>query len=136
VIDGAKTWISNGGIADFYCVFARTQAADVRSDGTTAAGGISAFVVDADAPGLSIAARIDIIVPHPMGTLVFRECRIPATNRLGAEAKDSRSRCAPWIFSAPRWPRPRSALHNAPSMNRSLRRGRGACSAAAWLIFN
>jgi acyl-CoA dehydrogenase len=87
VIDGAKTWISNGGIADFYCVFARTQAADVRSDGTTAAGGISAFVVDADAPGLSIAARIDIIAPHPMGTLVFRECRIPATNRLGAEGE-------------------------------------------------
>jgi acyl-CoA dehydrogenase len=87
VVDGAKTWISNGGIADFYCVFARTQPAIVRSDGTTAASGISAFVVDADTPGLSIAARIDIIAPHPMGTLAFRECRIPATNRLGAEGE-------------------------------------------------
>jgi alkylation response protein AidB-like acyl-CoA dehydrogenase len=87
VLDGAKTWISNGGIADFYCVFARTQPAIVRSDGTTAASGISAFVVDADTPGLSIGARIDIIAPHPMGTLAFHECRIPATNRLGAEGE-------------------------------------------------
>ncbi|MEA3198182.1 MAG: acyl-CoA dehydrogenase [Gammaproteobacteria bacterium] len=87
VLDGAKTWISNGGIADFYCVFARTQPADVRSDGTAAAGGISAFVVDADTPGLSIAARIDVIAPHPMGTLAFHDCRIPAANRLGAEGE-------------------------------------------------
>ncbi|HEY2635477.1 MAG TPA: acyl-CoA dehydrogenase family protein [Steroidobacteraceae bacterium] len=87
VLDGAKTWISNGGIADFYCVFARTQPANVRSDGTAAAAGISAFVVDADAPGLSIAARIDIIAPHPMAALAFHECRIPAANRLGAEGE-------------------------------------------------
>ena len=87
VIDGAKTWISNGGIADFYCVFARSRPADVRPDGTTAASGISAFVVDAGTPGLSIAARIDLVAPHPMGTLVFHECRIPATNRLGAEGE-------------------------------------------------
>jgi acyl-CoA dehydrogenase len=87
VLDGAKTWISNGGIADFYCVFARTQPADIRPDGTAAAGGISAFVVDADAPGLSIAARIDIIAPHPMATLAFQGCRIPAANRLGAEGE-------------------------------------------------
>jgi acyl-CoA dehydrogenase len=87
VLDGTKTWISNGGIADFYCVFARTQPAIVRSDGTTAAGGISAFVVEADTPGLSIAARIDVIAPHPMGTLAFHDCRIPATNRLGAEGQ-------------------------------------------------
>jgi acyl-CoA dehydrogenase len=85
VLDGAKTWISNGGIADFYCVFARSQPASVRPDGSTAAGGISAFVVDADTPGLSIAARIDIVAPHPLATLEFRECRIPASNRLGAE---------------------------------------------------
>ncbi len=87
VLDGAKTWISNGGIADFYCVFARTQPAQTRADGTTAAAGITAFVVDADAPGLSIAGRIDIMAPHPMGSLAFYECRIPATNRLGAEGE-------------------------------------------------
>jgi alkylation response protein AidB-like acyl-CoA dehydrogenase len=85
VLDGAKTWISNGGIADFYCVFARSQPANVRPDGTTAAGGISAFVVDAGTPGLSIAGRIDIVAPHPLATLEFRGCRIPAANRLGAE---------------------------------------------------
>jgi acyl-CoA dehydrogenase len=87
VLDGAKTWISNGGIADFYCVFARTQAAEIRADGTTAAAGISAFVVDADTPGLSIAGRIDITAPHPMGTLNFHECRIPADHRLGMEGE-------------------------------------------------
>jgi acyl-CoA dehydrogenase len=87
VLDGAKTWISNGGIADFYCVFARTQPAIVRSDGTTSADGISAFVVDADTRGLSIAARIDVIAPHPMGSLAFHDCRLPVTNRLGAEGE-------------------------------------------------
>jgi acyl-CoA dehydrogenase len=87
VLDGAKTWISNGGIADFYCVFARTQAASVRADGTTAASGISAFLVDADAPGLSITERIDIVAPHPMGTLAFENCRIPLANRLGADGE-------------------------------------------------
>jgi acyl-CoA dehydrogenase len=87
VLDGAKTWISNGGIADFYCVFARSETAKVRADGTTAPSGISAFVVDAAAPGLSVGARIDIVAPHPMGTLVFRECRIPAANRLGSEGE-------------------------------------------------
>lgn len=87
VLDGAKTWISNGGIADFYCVFARTQAAEIRADGTTAAAGISAFVVDADTPGLSIAGRIDITAPHPMGTLNFHECRIPTKHRLGMEGE-------------------------------------------------
>ncbi len=87
VLDGAKTWISNGGIADFYCVFARTQPAIIRADGTAAAGGITAFAVDAGTPGLSIAARVDIIAPHPMGTVAFQECRIPAANRLGAEGE-------------------------------------------------
>ncbi|HXP64180.1 MAG TPA: acyl-CoA dehydrogenase family protein [Steroidobacteraceae bacterium] len=85
VLDGEKTWISNGGIADFYCVFARTQAANVRADGTTAATGISAFVVDAAAPGFSIAERIDLMAPHPMAALSFNACRIPAAQRIGPE---------------------------------------------------
>ncbi|HEY1313263.1 MAG TPA: acyl-CoA dehydrogenase family protein [Steroidobacteraceae bacterium] len=87
VLDGAKTWISNGGIADFYCVFARTQAASLRADGSAAATGISAFVIDADTPGLSVSERIDIIAPHPMATLEFRGCRIPAGQRLGEEGE-------------------------------------------------
>jgi acyl-CoA dehydrogenase len=87
VLDGRKTWISNGGIADFYCVFARTAEPDVRADGTTAATGISAFVVDAGAAGFSIAERIDLIAPHPMATLAFENCRISAAQRIGPEGE-------------------------------------------------
>ncbi|MGE0801466.1 MAG: acyl-CoA dehydrogenase family protein [Lautropia sp.] len=76
VIDGCKTWISNGGIAGFYTLFART------SD-EPGARGISAFVVDADAPGLEIAERIDVVAPHPLATLEFDGCRIPASQQLG-----------------------------------------------------
>jgi acyl-CoA dehydrogenase len=85
VLDGQKTWISNGGIADFYCVFARTSPAELRPDGSVTARGISAFVVDANAPGFSIAERIDVIAPHPLATLAFNGCRIPVGNRLGPE---------------------------------------------------
>ena len=85
VLDGRKTWISNGGIADFYCVFARTSPAETRPDGSVTARGISAFVVDANAPGFSIAERIDVIAPHPLATLAFNGCRIPAAHRLGPE---------------------------------------------------
>ena len=77
VLDGQKTWISNGGIADFYCVFARTGEAP-------GARGISGFVVDAGTPGLTIAERIDVIAPHPLATLRFENCRVPVGNRLGA----------------------------------------------------
>ncbi|SOY43404.1 acyl-CoA dehydrogenase family protein [Cupriavidus taiwanensis] len=76
VIDGAKTWISNGGIADFYCVFVRTGEAP-------GARGITALVVDADTPGLTIAERIDVMAPHPLATLRFDQCRVPVANRLG-----------------------------------------------------
>lgn len=76
-LDGIKTWISNGGIADHYVVFARSgEAAGAR--------GISAYVVDADAPGLSIAERIDVIAPHPLATLKFDGCRVPLARRIGA----------------------------------------------------
>ncbi len=77
VLDGEKTWISNGGIADVYTVFARTGEAP----GTR---GISAFVVFADDPGFSIARRIEVMAPHPLATIRFENCRIPASRRLGA----------------------------------------------------
>ena len=80
VLDGVKTWISNGGIADFYVVFARTS----EVAGTKA---ISAIVVDADAPGFSASERIDIIAPHPMATLRFDNCRVPAGNLIGNEGE-------------------------------------------------
>jgi acyl-CoA dehydrogenase len=76
VLNGEKTWISNGGIADFYVVFARTGE-------LPGARGISAFVVDADTPGFSIAERIDVIAPHPLARLSFNDCRVSASARLG-----------------------------------------------------
>jgi len=76
ILNGEKTWISNAGIADFYTVFARTGEAP-------GARGLSAFVVAADTPGLSISERIEIIAPHPLGTLAFENCRIPASQMLG-----------------------------------------------------
>lgn len=84
VLNGAKTWISNGGIADFYCVFAREMDVPLTASGGQSARGISAFVVDADTPGLSVAQRIDVIAPHPLATIAFENCRVPAANRLGA----------------------------------------------------
>ncbi len=87
ILDGEKTWISNGGIADVYVVFARTGEAL----GTTAQGvplrdtrGISAFVVEAGTPGFEIAERIDVIAPHPLARLRFTHCRVPLGHRLGA----------------------------------------------------
>ncbi|WP_197357799.1 acyl-CoA dehydrogenase family protein, partial [Ralstonia pseudosolanacearum] len=77
VLDGEKTWISNGGIADFYVVFARTGEAP-------GARGISAFIVEAGTPGFEIAERIDVIAPHPLARLRFTDCRIPAGQRVGA----------------------------------------------------
>ncbi len=76
VLDGEKTWISNGGIADVYTLFARTGEAP-------GARGISAFVVFPQDPGFSVAERIDVIAPHPLATLRFDNCRIPASRRLG-----------------------------------------------------
>jgi len=75
-IDGSKTWISNGGIADHYVVFARTGEGP-------GAKGLSAFVVDADTPGLSVTERIEVIAPHPLATLRFEGVRVPVGNRLG-----------------------------------------------------
>jgi len=76
VLNGEKTWISNGGIADFYVVFARTgEAAGAR--------GISAFIVDQGAPGFEIAERIQAMAPHPLARIAFKNCFLPASQRLG-----------------------------------------------------
>jgi acyl-CoA dehydrogenase len=77
VLDGEKTWISNGGIADVYTLFARTAEAP-------GARGISAFVVFPDDPGFSVAERIEVIAPHPLATLRLENCRIPASRRLAS----------------------------------------------------
>ncbi len=77
VLNGEKTWISNGGIADFYVLFARTGEAP-------GSRGISAFIVDADNAGFEIAERIELIAPHPLARLRLTDCRIPASQRIGA----------------------------------------------------
>lgn len=79
-LNGEKTWISNGGIADFYVVFARTGAA-AELPGSR---GISAFIVDADSPGLVIAERLQVIAPHPLARLQFSQCWVPKSRCLGA----------------------------------------------------
>ena len=76
VINGEKTWISNGGLADFYVVFVRTGEAP-------GARGITALIVDAETPGFEIAERIDVIAPHPLARLKFSDCRVPLTQRVG-----------------------------------------------------
>ena len=80
VLNGTKTWISNAGIADFYTVFART-------DDTGGAKGISCFVVEAGTPGFEVTERIDLVAPHPLGTLTFSDCRIPKAHLVGEEGR-------------------------------------------------
>ena len=75
-LDGSKTWISNGGIADYYCVFAKTEP----QLGTR---GITAFLVDAGTPGLDDSEHITVMAPHPLASLRFNNCRIPASAQLG-----------------------------------------------------
>lgn len=76
-LNGEKTWISNGGIADIYTVFARTGEAP-------GAKGQSAFVVPAGLPGFEVVERLDTIAPHPLARLRFTDCRVPASAMLGA----------------------------------------------------
>jgi acyl-CoA dehydrogenase len=76
VLDGEKTWISNGGIADFYIVFARTGEAP-------GARGLSAFIIEADSRGLTMAERLSTIAPHPLARLRFEGCRVPASALVG-----------------------------------------------------
>jgi acyl-CoA dehydrogenase len=79
VLDGAKTWISNAGLADFYVIFCR-----LPEDGERA---FAAFLVEADNPGLRISERIDVLAPHPLGTLELGGCRVPAGALVGEPGK-------------------------------------------------
>ncbi|EEB85686.1 short-chain specific acyl-CoA dehydrogenase [Roseobacter sp. GAI101] len=80
VLNGEKTWISNGGIADVYTLFARTGEAP-------GARGLSAFILPAGLPGFEIADRLQVIAPHPLATLRFTDCRVPASAMLGAQGQ-------------------------------------------------
>jgi acyl-CoA dehydrogenase len=76
VLNGEKTWISNGGIADFYCVFARTGE-------EPGARGLSAFVVEASNPGLEVTQKIETIAPHPLAVLSLNDCQLALSDRIG-----------------------------------------------------
>jgi acyl-CoA dehydrogenase len=76
ILSGEKTWISNGGIADIYCVFVRTGEAP-------GARGISAFLLPGDTPGLEIAERLNVIAPHPLARLRFNDIKLPASSMIG-----------------------------------------------------
>jgi acyl-CoA dehydrogenase len=76
VLNGEKTWISNGGIADFYVVFVRTGEAP-------GSRGISAFVVEASTPGFEVVERIEVVAPHPLARLAFNNCRVSASQQIG-----------------------------------------------------
>lgn len=76
VLNGEKTWISNGGIADVYTLFARTGEAP-------GARGLSAFVLPAGLPGFEVTERLQVIAPHPLATLRFTDCRVPASAMIG-----------------------------------------------------
>lgn len=76
VLSGEKTWISNGGIADVYTLFARTGEAP-------GARGLSAFIVTPDIPGFAVVERLHTIAPHPLATLRFDDCRVPLNAMIG-----------------------------------------------------
>jgi acyl-CoA dehydrogenase len=80
IVDGAKTYISNGGIADFYILFGRTGDAPGSK-------GISAFIVDAGTPGLDASERIEVIAPHPLATLKFSGMWLPASALIGERGR-------------------------------------------------
>ncbi len=77
-VSGTKTWISNGGIADFYTLFGKEVAGSKQ---------VNAVVVDADTHGFTVSERIDVIAPHPLGTLTFDGVEVPASNLIGTEGK-------------------------------------------------
>jgi len=80
VLQGTKTLISNAGIADFYTVFAST-------DPSSGSRGMSCFVVPADADGFEFVEPLVLSAPHPLGTIAFNGCRVPASHRLGPEGE-------------------------------------------------
>ena len=149
-LDGEKTWISNGGIADHYVVFARTGEAP-------GAQGLSAFVVDADTPGLTVAERIEVIAPHPLARLTLRRraragCEPAGQARRGLQGGDGDARHLPLDggrrgagLCPPRAARDRRARRDAQAVRRAARRSaddasrdrrqrhRGRCRGAAGL---
>jgi acyl-CoA dehydrogenase len=82
VVDGEKTWISNAGIASHYVVFCRWPEGGERS--------FIALVIDADTKGLQVTEAIDVMAPHPLGTLTFTGCRVASEQVIGDPGKGMR----------------------------------------------
>jgi hypothetical protein len=115
VLDGTKTWISNGGIADYYCVFAKTDPGAGHARHHRVHRGCRQ-------PGLDDSEHIAVMAPHPLATLRFTQgCRIPASAQLGSAMAASSWRCRRWTSSARRWPAPRWAWRAAPCTKRCPR---------------
>ncbi len=108
VLDGEKYWISNGGIADLYVVFARSGEAP-------GARGLTAFIVEGSNPGLKTVERIPVIAPHPLARLRFENCRVPAEAVVGKPGEGFKVAWRRSTCSAPRSAPPHSALRAAPS---------------------
>jgi acyl-CoA dehydrogenase len=121
VVNGAKTYISNGGIADYYILFARTGEAP-------GAKGVSCFIVDADTPGFAVTDRIAVIAPHPLATLTFTDMVLPRPRCSGNQAAALPPRWRRSTSSAPPSVLPRLALRAARSTRRP--RARGSASSA------
>jgi acyl-CoA dehydrogenase len=83
VLNGTKTLISNAGIAGFYVVFATVDPALGKK-------GITAFIVDANAPGLKVTAPTPLLASHSIGDVTFENCRVPMDHRIGAEGQGLR----------------------------------------------
>jgi alkylation response protein AidB-like acyl-CoA dehydrogenase len=113
-LDGTKTWISNGGLASYYVVFARSETAP----GTK---GLSAFVVDADAPGFRVAQEIEVVAPHPLARLSFEGCRVPRSRLVGEPGRASRSRWPLSTFSRERRRRRSASLRRPRRVARARR---------------
>ncbi len=79
-LNGEKTWISNGDLADFYCVFARDRQV---SDATHGSKGLSCFIVPSTTEGLDSSQHIQVMAPHPLASLQFKQCPLPAHARIG-----------------------------------------------------
>ncbi len=77
LVEGEKTWISNGGIADVYVLFARTGEA-------LGARGLSAFLMPADTPGLTVTERLEVIAPHPLASLRMEGMILPDDALIGS----------------------------------------------------
>ena len=128
-VNGSKTWISNGGIADFYVTFAKTEP----GAGTR---GITPFIVDATTPGVDASAHIAVMAPHPLATLEFKNCVVSAASQLGELNGALNWPCKRWTSFVRQWRRLRWVWPGVRWLKRSATQKSAACLAASWRTFS